>query len=417
MPRPHLRSFVPTFALLGACLAQEPAENPPGEWIGGAPFTGWTRATGNWGGFRDHLEDLGIEVAGGYTLDWAAAWHGGLRQRDSACSLFDVNAAFDLERLAGLPRTIAYFDAYQIEGRDPSGDIGDIQGASNIQAEDTAQIAEVWLETWFGEQFRCKVGKVDFNSEFAFNEIGGEFVNSSAAITPCIVAYPTYPDPAMSVNAFYHPSETFYVGVGVYDGAGGEGISTGGRGPGGFFGRDDSDAYFFAAEVGTAWTGGGTWGSGRLAIGAFHHTATFTTWDGGVDGGTEGLWLTFEQHVWRENPTVDGDRQGLGVFAGFGSADEHVSAFARSAVAGLSWVGPLAGRDDDVLGFGVFHARLSDDPGAGTPHDETAFELLYKVQLTPAISLKPEVQYIVNPGGQDGVDDAFVGLLRLEVLF
>lgn len=418
MPRTSPSAFVSTVLLGSAALAQgqEPAPRAP-EWIGGAPFSEWTRATGNWGGFRDQLEELGIEVGGGYTADWAGPLSGGLRRRDSYCSLFDVNAAFDLETLCGLPRTIAYVDAYIIEGRDPSGDVGDAQGLSNIQADDTEQIAEVWVETWLSDQFRLKVGKVDFNSEFAFNEIGGEFVNSTAAINPCIVAYPTYPDPAMSVNLFYVPQENLYFGFAIYDGAGGEGISTGGRGIGGFFGTDSSSAYFLATEVGTAWQGGETWGSGRFAAGLWHHTADFDTFDGGRESGSEGLWLTLEQHLWRENPTVADDRQGIGAFASYGLADQDISAFANTLALGVSWIGPLQRRDDDVLGFAILHADLSDEPGAGTPADETVFELLYKVQLTPAVSLKPDLQYILNPGGDSSADDVLVALLRFEVLF
>jgi len=94
-----------------------------------------------------------------------------------------------------------------------------------------------------------------------------------------------------------------------------------------------------------------------------------------------------------------------------------VAACGTSVACGLEWTGAVAGRDHDVLGFGLFHCDLSDTAGAGTPEDELAFELLYKVQLTPAISLKPELQYVTNPGGAAGVDDVLVGLLRLEVLF
>ncbi len=124
---------------------------------------------------------MGIEIAGGFTADFGGAVAGGQRHRGALSTLLDFNAAFDLEKLAGLPRTIAYVDAYQIEGRDLSNDIGDAQGVSNIQGLDVRQIAEVWVETWIGDQVRLKVGKVDFNSEFAFNEIGGEFINSTAA--------------------------------------------------------------------------------------------------------------------------------------------------------------------------------------------------------------------------------------------
>jgi porin len=416
----HVASPRSLFLLLSTAplLAQEQQSSSPGrEWIGGEPFTNWTHATGDWNGYRTYLEDLGIEVAGGFTGDFAGALAGGQRRRTSFSTLFDVNAAFDLEKLAGLPRTIAYIDSYQIEGRDPSSDVGDAQGLSNIQADDVREIAEVWVETWIGDEVRLKVGKVDFNSEFAFNEIGGELVNSSAAITPCIVGYPTYPDPAMSINAFYLPTSDLYFGFGIYDGAAAEGVPTGRMGPGGFFGTDDHDAYFLAAEVGKSWTGGDSWGSGRIAAGLWHHTAKFTTFGGGTDSGTSGLWLTVEQNMWRENPTDAADRRGIGAFVSLGIADEDVSAYADTFVCGIAWNGPLEYRRDDVLSFGILHANLSNEAGAGTPNDETAFELLYKLQLTPAISVKPDLQYILNPGGVDGEDDALVALLRFEVLF
>ncbi|MCU0864196.1 MAG: carbohydrate porin [Planctomycetes bacterium] len=386
------------------------------EWIGGLPFTSWTHLTGDWGGFRNQLEAIGIEVAGGYTADLAAPWSGDGRRRASLQSLLDLNAAFDLETIAGLPRTIAYFDAYRIDGRNPSLDVGDFQVISNIANADLEQIAEVWVETWLGDQFRLKVGKVDFNSEFSFHEVGGEFVNSTAAISPAIIAYPTFPNPATSVNLFWVPNERWYVGAAIYDGANGDGIQTGSRGPSGFFSDDESDAYFYAAEVGYAWTGGERWGSGRISVGTFYHSASFDRFDGGSDRGTAGAWFNLEQRFWRENPGAD-DGQGASFFVGTGHADDTVSVCGSSFAAGLEWMGALPSRDFDVLGLGLFHADMSDAQGAGTPDDETTIELFYKVQLTPSISLKPELQHVMNPGGFADVDDVLVGLLRLEVAF
>lgn len=403
--------------LAGAQEATGPMDPAPREWIGGLPWSEWTRATGDWAMLRTRLEDLGIEFGGGYTADLAAPWSGDTRRRASVCTLFDLNLACDLEVLAGLPKTLAYVDAYQIEGRDPTGDVGDFQGLSNIQSDDTAQIAEVWIETWFGEFVRVKAGKVDFNSEFAFHEIGGEFIASSAAILPTIVAYPTYPNPATSINVFVVPDEHWHVAAAVYDGAGADGIATGGRGPKGFFDDSDSDAYFLAAEVGYAWAGGDTWGAGRCVLGTFHHTATFATFAGGTDDGTSGLWGSLEQRLWRENPADAEDGQGLGAFFSFGFADDDLAACGSAFAFGIEWHGAIPTRDHDVLGLCVCHADLSDDPGAGTPADETVFELLYKVALTPAVSLKPELQYILDAGGVAGASDVLVGLLRLEILF
>ena len=78
-----------------------------------------------------------------------------------------------------------------------------------------------------------------------------------------------------------------------------------------------------------------------------------------------------------------------------------------------------AGTVDD-LPAGTYVATVTvviDDPAAGTPEDETVFEALYKVQLTPAISIKPELQYISHAGGGAGADDVLVGLVRFEFLF
>ncbi|MDB5296736.1 MAG: Carbohydrate-selective porin, OprB family, partial [Phycisphaerales bacterium] len=44
-------------------------------------------------------------------------------------------------------------------------------------------------------------------------------------------------------------------------------------------------------------------------------------------------------------------------------------------------------------------------------------ELFYKVQVTKFFSLKPDLQYIHNPGGVRGRDDALVGTLRLTLSF
>ncbi len=429
------------FALAATAAAQDPAATPPlaqqpvqppepdsaeaqgeevaaeREWVGGLPWWRWSRATGDLGDRRRWLEESGIEVGGGLTMDWGAAWHGGLRNRDSVMALADINVALDLETLIGLPRTLAFVDAYQIEGRNISNDIGDLQGVSNIASPNTEQIAEVWLETWLCDSIRVKAGKVDFNSEFAFSEVSGEFINSSAGFSPTIQAAPSYPNPATSVNVFWNPSEFSYIGVGVYDGAAAIGVNTGSQGPSGFFRNDESDQYFTILEAGSSWTGGNTWGSGRVALGAWYHGEQFTRFDGGIDRGTAGAYAILDQIVWRENPEDAEDKQGIGVSAMLGFADEDVAQVPLHVQAGVVWTGAIGGREDDTLGFLVTHAQLSSATGSTFDGDETVFELLYRFQVTPAMSLKPDLQYVLNPSGDPSVDDALVGMVRMELTF
>lgn len=387
------------------------------EWVGGLPWWRWSRATGDLADRRRWLEENGIEVGGGLTMDWGAPWHGGVRNRDTVLALPDVNVALDLETLIGLPRTLLFVDAYQIEGRGLSPDVGDLQGVSNIESPNVAQIAEVWFETWLCDEVRLKAGKVDVNSEFAFSEVSGEFIHSSAGISPTIQGSPTYPNPAMSLNLFYQPTEFSYIGLGVYDGAGAVGVNTGSQGPSGFFRDDESDQYFTILEAGTSWTGGNTWGSGRAALGAWYHGEQFSQFDGGTDRGTQGVYAILDQIVWRENPDDAEDAQGIGLSFMLGFADEDVAEIPLHAQFGVVYTGPIEGREDDVLGLLCTHAQLSSATGSTFDGDETVFELLYRIQLTPAMSLKPDLQYVINPSGDPSIDDALVGMIRMELTF
>ncbi|MGE3175561.1 MAG: carbohydrate porin [Planctomycetota bacterium] len=412
-----LRAQDPTPATEPQAADAPDREAPGREWLGGDPWWNWSRATGDWGGHRTWLEERGVEVGGGLTVDWAGAWSGGMRQRDSVDTLLDVNVALDLEALLGVPETLVFFDAYQVEGRDPSGDIGDFQGVSNIQADDVRELAEAWIETRLGDQLRLKFGKVDFNSEFAFSEEAGEFVHPSPGISPAIQAAPTFPDPSTAAIAFWEPDGRSYLGVGVFDGAGADGIRTGRHGLGGFFDDDDSKAYFTVAEAGTSWVGGGSWGSGRVAVGGFHHSARFDRFDGGSDRGTSGFYAILDQRLWREDPADPDSMQGVGMFTSLGWADHDVAEAAMHVQLGATWTGAIEGRDDDVLGLVVTHVDLSDATGSPFTADETAIELMYRLQVTPAIALKPDLQFIVHPGGDETADDALVGLLRVEITF
>ena len=388
------------------------------EWIGGAPFLDWTRVTGDWRSARTWLEDQGIEIGANLTLDWGANWSGGVRNRSTLMSMPDFNVALDLERLFGLPRTLAFFDFYQTEGRGLSGDVGNAQGVSNIEAFNTSQVAEAWIETHFGDSVRFKFGKVDFNSEFAFSEVASEFITPSAGITPTVQSGPTFPNPATSANLFVTPSESTYVGVGVYDGAGAVGVNTGSQGLSGFFRDDESDSYFTIVEAGAGWTGGNTWGSGRIALGGWHHGERFSRYDGGTERGASGGYAILDQIVWRENPEDAEDHQGLGftaLVAFSGSAD--VVTVPLHLQAGVVWTGAIEGRDDDAIGLLITHVELSDAQGSPYQEAETIFELVYKLQLTPAVILRPDMQYVMNPGGDPTLDDALVGMLRMEIVF
>lgn len=74
--------------------------------------------------------------------------------------------------------------------------------------------------------------------------------------------------------------------------------------------------------------------------------------------------------------------------------------------------GPIPGRAGDAAGLMASYVRFTDEPRAGFGDDyELAVELFYKLRIMPWRALKPDFQYILNPGGR-GLPNASVGTLR-----
>lgn len=378
----------------------------------GKPPHEWQRATDDWFGARPWLDDRGITFQASVAMEYAKNLRGGVSTNGSDFRhLFNANLTLDTDKLVGLPGG-TLFVSFQNQGGDGAADSGAAQNVSNLDADGRTQVSEVWYEqVLFGGTVRVKAGKVDANTEFASAKNAGEFLNSSMGYSPTILGIPTYPDPAFGLNVFVNPTDHLYAGVGVYDGAAQEGVPTGSHGPATLFG--DPGDLFFIAEGGLKWSlAGGR--DGRAGFGGWHHTGTFDRFDGGTESGTSGAYFVADQTVWRENPDVESDAQGVGVYVQYGYADPSVSLFHHHVGAGFSWKGAVPGRDDDVFGVGLSYVRFAG--GAGLDHDgELATEAFYKFQLTPWVSVKPDLQYIHNPAA--GRSDALVATVRAVVDF
>ncbi len=88
---------------------------------------------------------------------------------------------------------------------------------------------------------------------------------------------------------------------------------------------------------------------------------------------------------------------------------------AHHVEAGAQVVGPIPGREDDATGLMMSWVKMSDARGAPFDRDETAVEWFYLFRVTPCFRLKPDVQWISNPGGLSKNPDAVVGTLRILI--
>jgi carbohydrate-selective porin OprB len=391
----------------------------PPEWFGSElPWWEWSRMSGDWGGWRSSLSDAGISIDGASVLDWSRVASGGLKRRSTIRSLLDLRFTIDLKSLTGVDAGTLWARYYSFLGRSASRDAGDIQSFSNIDVDDHRhQLAELWYEQrFFNETLRLKVGKVDANTEFAFAENAAEFINSSMGFSPTVFALPTYPDPATSVNLFVYPTGNFYAGLAAYDGAGQNGIPTGSRGPASFF--RGLNQLFYIGEVGGRWIIPALRLPGRLGIGGWHHNGLFDRFDGGRKSGTGGFYLVLDHMVWRAESSKEDEPKGIGMYFQYGVADQSVSEIKRHVGGGFVWRGPMSSREEDALGSGISWVRLSGARDAGFDDSyELAAEIFYKIQVTPWLTAKPDLQYIVNPSGARSVKNALIPGMRFEWTF
>lgn len=370
--------------------------------------------TGDWGGARKQLEEKGITLGGGFIFDVNHIASGGLRRDTFGHSYLDITAAFDLAVLIGIPDATLSLDAYAIGGENPSDAVGDLSAFDGLANDESVrQVAELWYEQWlFDKRLRVKLGKADANGDFAYSDQGLEFLSSFTAWDPTLfLTLPGYPNPATGVIAFWQPDEHFYLGAGVYDGAGQEGVSTGSTGPSTFLGSPAD--LFLIGEAGHRWQQGEEKLAGRLALGAWKHTGTFDRFDGGTQDGTTGFYLVLDQEIARTGASNEGT---LGGFFQLGWADADVDEIDRHIGAGLTWNGIFASRPDDACGFGASWIGVSDEAGFSAGH-ELDLELFYKLEILNGVSIKPDLQWIQDPGADDAVDDAFILSVRTEISF
>ena len=121
--------------------------------------------------------------------------------------------------------------------------------------------------------------------------------------------------------------------------------------------------------------------------------------------------------MYKENPKEQYDDQGTSVFLQYGLADQEVMEIEQHIGGGVQWIGLMPSRDEDMTGLMASWVDLSDKSGAGfVENGELAIEFFHRFQISGAFSLKPDIQYVVNPGGR-GEGDSIVATLRTELVF
>lgn len=407
-------------------IAQDTGTNAP-------DHSFWKRdtLTGDWGGFRSKLADLGIDFSPVYTgevMNEAAGGHAGNR------TIYDHNLnlplTVDLEKALGWRGATFHANAFWLAGRSLTDDcIGDLANISNISAYPTWRLNELWLaQTFWDKKASIKIGSLATDSDFFVPAASALFLNSSFGCFSLIAANlpnpPIYPVAAPGVRFWVQPDPRVYFQVGIYDGdSGAQDVNKNGTD----FHLAQADGALIFSEIGYNLHPGADDKTldGALKIGSFIHTKSLQTWSHLIAGSGDPQSLNFGVYGIAEHDLYKRDGQKLTGFIRGGGAPDDRNVIGWYLDAGLNFTGLLPGRANDVAGIAFARSTFSRSygdyvqatDGFRLSGAEMVIEATYRAQITPWWTVQPDLQIILAPSGDPKCDTALVVGLRTGISF
>jgi porin len=357
----------------------------------------------------------------------------------------NLQLTVDGESLLGWKDTLLYFDGLWIHGGQPSNFIGDAQGVSNISAPSAVKLYEAWVQkNLLDNQFSVLAGLYDLNSEFYRLQSASLFLNSSFGIGPELsqsgLEGPSiFPSTSVAARFAYKPARGIVLRTAILDGVPVD-RPNGSRA---IFKRGDgilivSEADFLDRPPPSDRPLSGRFRIGRqamlppydekLAIGGWYYSAAFDDLvEVAPNGqpvrhrGSSGFYALADRVLFKVPGHPEKRLTGF-VQAGYG--DLRVDRFGSYIGTGLTAVGIIPGRDTDELGLALAYARnsshyMSSQRMQGFPvtSAEKTIEITYLMQLTKWLAVQPDLQYVIHPGTDPTIPNAFAFQLRFEISF
>ncbi|HET8864985.1 MAG TPA: carbohydrate porin [Gracilimonas sp.] len=354
----------------------------------------------------------------------------------------DVNLEANFETLPfGLSGTTFYVYGLGNQGNSISSLAGDVQGVSNIEAENSWRFFEFWVQKkFFLANSSLLVGLYDINSEFNALNSSLLFLNSSSGLDPTIalsgeMGPSTFPHTSLGVRL----KVNMYKGI-VFQGAVLDGVPSNPENSGGtkVFLREE-DGLFFIGELAlhslrdqnlqmrnrTARLqeilSPGNGSDNNIGIGGWYYSRKTETWDGSGPEQEYGIYALGEYELLKREGASP---KSIKVFARAGWTNSKTNMLDSFYGGGMVFKGLLPSRSADETGIAAAHARGGTGylnnimlSSGRTEKAETNIELTHQFVLNDYAKIRPNVQYVINPGFNETLDNALVTGIRLNIGF
>ncbi|WP_158622289.1 carbohydrate porin [Corallococcus sp. CA047B] len=376
--------------------------------------------TGDWGGARGLLFELGVALQVRYATELAYNARGGKGHALRQAGQFDVGLGVDLEKLAGLKGGTFQFTFTHRNGNDLGADmeLGNLQLVQEVYGRgNVGRLTQLWYEQLFwDDRVHLKLGRVTVGEDTA--EFPCDFQNLSfcSAQPGNIVGnyWFNWPVSQWGTRLRVDVAKVAYVQLAAYE------MNPRNLDPSFYLGRfSGATGVMLPLEV--AWNPKFLQGTleGLYKLGAWYDTsnASDVLLDDVEHGGRYGAYFVARQQL-THVPNAANKAQGLNIFVRLTHTDRDTSTVDSQYTAGLAYTG-LFGRADDDVGFAlgrthsngryVTSQRLKQlqDPTTLVPGTEYLGELFYSLRATPWLVLRPNFQFI-NPGANEDARNVIV---------
>ncbi len=419
-----------------------------------SPPFGTDHLFGDWAGARTWLADHGVDLGLNYFSETAAIVAGGQRRGIDYTSQIGLSIDLDGEKLFGLPGFAVHSVIVERNGRSASADFlhDDLDAVQQIFGGGGDVAAH--LVYLYGEQsldngrLDLAAGRLPVGNSFATSPLYCDFMNVIFCGNPHpLPVYPGEPDwPAATWGgqARLLLVPTVYVMGGLFQ------VNPNFGGPSGWaLFEHGSTGVSIPLEVGWTPSFGPNRLSGHYKFGFDEDTSTYpdlyvstngqpvtlSGMPGQSHSGRRMFYVMVDQMLAR---TGKGDTDGLIGFAGFVHADRDTSPLENQVFAGVVDTAAFIGRPQDRLGFAASWFQVSGaltatqrleqilgqpltGGGLGTPlgvqSNEQELEAMYTATVYRGVTIMPDIQYIIHPGGTSRTRNALSLALQTSVTF
>ena len=407
--------------------------------LAGAPQPFSDDLTLDWDGIRSGWLDKGVDFRIGYVSETATNVQGGDRELVRYTDQITFAATFDLEKLLDLKKATFKLAITDRNGSNLSGD-ANLQSLQQVQELYGRGQTWRWTQFWYQQKYlddliTWKIGRITEGEDFA--AFSCEFTNLTFCGAPPgnIVGSYWYNWP---VSQWATEVKLSLKGVGYFQ-----------------IGAFDVNTDYLQDKYSLdLWRPGSSSGvlvpvefgwlpsfvdglKGSYKFGAWYNSSTAPDAVENVYGqplaidsgpplmrhGQYGAYVNFLQKL-----TAPSAERGLSVFFNATYADKRTSTQDNQIAAGLLYRGPFGFRGADELGFAIGRTHVNSRIAAvetqqnarnlgpvAVQGSEYVAEFFYCVQVTRWLDLRPNIQYVVQPGGiTKNSNDVIVGL-RLSV--